>query len=222
MNRRDMELPILSVNVGRPRLLSAPGQPSVLSGIAKEPVVLDRIRVGRTNIDGDGQADLSVHGGIDKAVYAYPVDHRSWWEAQGIAAGPAAFGENLTLSGADENEVAIGDHFRWGEVILEVSQPRGPCFKLGMHTGRPDAPQRMTLSGRCGWYFRVVREGEAPVADAVCVRIEASAGPSVRDAFRAAYDPRVPLEILERVHATPALAASWRESVGKRVRERIG
>ncbi len=216
-----MELRILSVNVGRPRLLSAPGQQSVLSGIAKQPVAQGRVFVGRTNIDGDGQADLSVHGGIDKAIYAYPADHRSWWEAQGIAAGPAALGENLTLSGADEDEVAIGDRFRWGEAILEVSQPRGPCFKLGMYTGRPDAPQLMTVSGRCGWYFRVVSEGEAPVVEACCARVLASSGPSVRNAFSAAYDPRTPIESLERVFAAPALAASWREAVGKRIAGRI-
>jgi MOSC domain-containing protein YiiM len=212
-----VELRILSVNVGRPQLLSAPGQQSVLSGIAKRPVAQGRIFVGRTNIDGDGQADLSVHGGIDKAVYAYPADHRSWWEAQGIAAGPAALGENLTLSGAREDEVAIGDHFRWGEVILEVSQPRGPCFKLGMYSGRPDAPHLMTLSGRCGWYFRVVAEGEAPIAEASCVRVRESSGPTVRDAFSAAYHPKTTPAILERVFAAPALAASWRETVGKRI-----
>jgi MOSC domain-containing protein YiiM len=215
-----MELRILSVNVGRPRLLAASGQQPVLSGIAKQPVAQSRIFVGRTRIDGDGQADLSVHGGVDKAVYAYPADHGAWWKAKGIAAGPAAFGENLTLEGAREDEVAIGDHFRWGDTILEVSQPRGPCFKLGMYTGRPDAPQLMTLSGRCGWYFRVVCGGEAPIEDAFCVRILASTGPTVRDVFSAAYAPKTPLKTLECVHAAPALAASWREAIGKRIMAR--
>jgi len=215
-----MELRILSVNVGKPRMLSAQGQQSVLSGIAKHPVVQSRIFVAQTNIDGDGQADLSVHGGVDKAVYAYPADHRFWWEAKGIAAGAAAFGENLTLEGAVEDAIAIGDLFQWGEAILEVSQPRGPCFKLGMYTGRSDAPQLMTVSGRCGWYFRVVSQGEAPVAGASCIRISASGKSSVQEAFAAAYHGNVPLEILERVHAAPALAASWRETIGKRIKGR--
>jgi MOSC domain-containing protein YiiM len=212
-----MELRILSVNVGRPKLLTALGHEPVLSGIAKRPVGQASIFVGKTNLDGDGQADLSVHGGFDKAIYAYPADHWSWWETKGIAADAASFGENLTLGGACEEAVGIGDRFRWGDAILEVSQPRGPCYKLAMYLGRPDAPQLMTISGRCGWYFRVISEGQAPVGNAACTRIVASGGASVRDAFSAAYRPNVPLDELRRVHAVPALAGSWLETIEKRI-----
>ena len=119
-----MNLRILSVNIARPRIIGIWQGEAVLSGIAKTPAAADTLFVGRTNIDGDGQADLSVHGGPDKAVYAYPSAHWSWWEGEKhLACGPATFGENLTLEGANENDVAIGDRFRWGGAILEISQP---------------------------------------------------------------------------------------------------
>jgi MOSC domain-containing protein YiiM len=190
----------------------------VMSGIAKTAVSAERVRIGLANIDGDEQADLRVHGGADKAIYTYPADHWSWWEKEhGLSCEPATFGENLTLSGADESAVAIGDRFRWGSAVIEVSQPRAPCYKFAMHTGREDAPQLMTLSGRCGWYLRVIEEGDAPVRSGEIERILASGGPSVRDAFVAALHPRAPRELCLRVHDAPALASSWRGAVARRL-----
>jgi MOSC domain-containing protein YiiM len=209
-----MNLRIRSVNIARPRIIGAWNGEPVLSGIAKSPVAADTVLVGKTNIDGDGQADLSVHGGHDKAVYAYPSSHWPWWEREKhLACGPATFGENLTLEGVDENEVTIGDRFRWGDAILEVSQPRAPCYKLAIHTARPDAPQLMTLSARSGWYLRVIAEGAAPSRGATMERIAESAGPSVREAFAALFDPRISTEERRRVHDTPALAAAWRRGL---------
>jgi MOSC domain-containing protein YiiM len=206
-----MNLRILSVNIARPRIIGLWNGEPVLSGIAKTPAVADTLFVGRTNIDGDGQADLSVHGGPDKAVYAYPSAHWAWWESeQHLACGPATFGENLTLEGANENDVAIGDRFRWGDAILEISQPRAPCYKLAVHTARIDAPRLMTLSARCGWYLRVVAEGTAPARDAAMERIVQSDGPSVHDAFTALFDPRISKDARRHVHDTPALAEAWR------------
>src|SRR5277367_2346190 len=117
-----MELRLLSVNVGLPRIIgSLHGEP-VLSGIVKHPVTTRTVFVGATDIVGDSQADLSVHGGVDKAVYAYPADHWPWWEREhALPCAPATFGENLTLQGADETVVRIGDRFRWGDALLEVS-----------------------------------------------------------------------------------------------------
>jgi len=214
-----VELAILSVNVARPRVIAyANGEP-VLSAIAKTPPIgQNAVFVGTMNISGDEQADLSVHGGFDKAVYAYPTDHWSWWEKEkGLSCKPGSFGENLTLEGADESDVAIGDQFRWGDAILEIAQPRGPCFKLGIHTGRPDVPQAMTLSGRCGWYLRVLHEGHAPVSNTHFVRVAANGGPSVREAFLAVVDPRASEDLRRRIFAAPGLAESWRHAVAKRL-----
>lgn len=211
-----MRLRLLSVNVGRPQAIGQYEGGPVLSGIAKKPLAEPEVFVGATNIDGDGQADLSVHGGMDKAVYCYPADHWPWWQReQDFPCRPAAFGENLTVEGADESTVAIGDRFRWGKVLLEVSQPRAPCFKFALYAKRSDAPALMTLSGRCGWYFRVLREGPAPTTGTLFQEHE-SGGPSVREAFFAALDRRTPADIRNRVAAAPALAASWRAAVAER------
>ncbi len=213
-----MELRILSVNVGTPRVIGMQRGEAVLSGFAKAPVEAATVLVGATNIEGDRQADLSVHGGADKAVYAYPSDHWPWWEREkALPCRPASFGENLTVAGADETAIAIGDRFRWGEAVLEVSQPRAPCFKFAMCTNRADAPNLMTLSGRCGWYFRVIAPGRAPVADAVLMRETRAGGPSVRETFFAAFEPGCAAESLARVHAAPALAENWRSPIARRL-----
>jgi len=209
---------ILSVNVARPRILGVHGGQTVVSGIAKTPIAAEAVRVGTINIEGDGQADLTAHGGEDKAVYAYPADHWPWWEKEhGLACAPATFGENLTLRGVDESAVAIGDRFAWGTAVLEVSQPRAPCYKFAMHTHREDAPQLMVLAARCGWYFRVVTPGEAPTRNSELLRLAKSGGPSVREAFIAALHPRVPSELSLRVRDAPALARAWRVAVARRI-----
>ena len=212
-----MELRLLSVCVGRPRVISHINGEPVRSGIAKQPVTQESIRVGATNIAGDAQADLSVHGGADKAVYAYPADNWRWWESEhALACMPNTFGENLTLEGADETQIAIGDRFRWGDAELEVCQPRGPCYKLALHTRRANTPQLMTVSARCGWYFRVTREGEAKPRGTL-TRIHVNSGPSVRDAFVAVYHPRIPEIARRAVLEIPELAENWRSAVAQRL-----
>jgi MOSC domain-containing protein YiiM len=213
-----MNLRIRSVNIGRPRLIGTWNGEPVLSGIAKTPVSAESLFVGSTNIAGDGQADLTVHGGPDKAVYAYSSAHWPWWEGEKhLSCGPATFGENLTLDGADENDVRIGDRFRWGDAILEVSQPRAPCYKLAIHTAREDVPALMTVSARSGFYLRVISEGEAPIVGATMERIEQSGGPSVREAFVALFDPRISTEERVRVHDTVALAEAWRRGLAMKL-----
>jgi MOSC domain-containing protein YiiM len=210
---------LLATSVGRPRIIGAIHDAPVLSGIVKHVVTNDTVFVGATNIAGDEQADLSVHGGPDKAIYLYPADHWPWWEREhDLACAPASFGENLTLEGANETDMRIGDRLRWGDAILEVSQPRGPCYKLGLFA-RPDAPQLMTISGRSGWYCRVIVEGHAPTRGEIA-RIPTNEGPSVRDAFFAVYHPRTPRALVAAVAAAPALAESWRHAAEKRLAER--
>ena len=209
---------ILSVNIGLPAVIGTANGEPVLSGIAKRPAEAESVFVRRLGIDGDGQADLEVHGGVDKAVYAYPSEHWPWWQAEKqLVCAPNSFGENLTLFGGDESDVRIGERFRWGEAILEISQPRAPCFKLAIHTKRADVPQAMTLSARCGWYLRVIAEGEAPARGATLERITAGDGPTVREAFAAVFSRKADREVLRRIHEAPALAAAWKLSIDRKI-----
>lgn len=216
-----MQLNVLSVNVSVPRVIATLNDRPVLSAIAKHPVAEARLRVGKTNLEGDAQGDLTVHGGVDKAVYAYSNASWPWWETEhGLACGPNTFGENLTLEGATEDDVAIGDRFQWGDAVLEISQPRAPCFKLALHTEREDVPALMTLSARCGWYFRVVTEGEAPTRGSTLLRIRAANGPSVRETFRALFDRSVPRETCAQIREFPLLAEAWRRGLTKKLAPR--
>ncbi|MBK9308586.1 MAG: MOSC domain-containing protein [Nitrospira sp.] len=130
------------------------------TGFFKHPIN-DPIWLGRLNLDGDGQADLENHGGIDKAVNVYPIEHYSYWlQILSVTElAPGAFGENFTTEGLSEGEVCIGDTFEIGQSLVEVSQPRQPCWKLARRWGVPDLALRVQKSGLTGWYFRVLREG---------------------------------------------------------------
>ena len=156
---------LLSVQVGRPRKVRWRGQ-SVSTGIYKAPVA-GRVMLHRFNLDGDQQADLTVHGGPDKAVYVYPSEHYPVWQAElpDVQLPYGAFGENFTTKGLDESSVHLGDQFRIGDAIVEVTQPRMPCYKLAIRFNRPDMPKRFHASGRCGFYLAVLREGEVGVGD---------------------------------------------------------
>lgn len=156
---------LVSVQVGRPRTVRWHGKP-VSTGIYKVPVG-DRIMLYRFNLDGDQQADLTVHGGRDKAVYVYPSEHYPVWQAEFLDTRLpyGMFGENFTTEGLDEESVHIGDQFRIGDAVVEVTQPRMPCYKLGIRFGHPDMPKRFHASGRCGFYLAVLREGEVGAGD---------------------------------------------------------
>ena len=155
---------IESIHVGKPKAF----QDEILSAISKQPAQ-GLIRLNKENLVGDQQADLSVHGGLDKAVYAYPKQHYTYWQQRvGLLRRPriqlpsepqGAFGENLCLSGADEHSVLIGDTFQCGEAILQVTQPRQPCWKLARHWQLPELPKQVMQTGYCGWYCRVIKNG---------------------------------------------------------------
>ncbi|MGH9189553.1 MAG: MOSC domain-containing protein [Acidimicrobiales bacterium] len=209
---------LVSVNVLLPELLGMHrGQP-VESGIAKRPVTQDSLWLGPTNLEGDGQADLSVHGGPDKAVYAYPSEHLPVWSAElGQELGPAAFGENLTTAGATEDDVFIGDRWSWGDAVLEVCQPRSPCFKLAMHRGRGDIGRRFRESGRSGWYLRVLAEGRVPVAGPIEVVERHPMGATVRLVHEAARPGGAPAEVLEALLLVDPLADEWKMKLAARL-----
>jgi MOSC domain-containing protein YiiM len=173
---------LVSVNVAEPQLLGTfRGQP-ITSGIAKQAVTQAALHLDWLNLEGDRQADLRVHGGRDKAVYAYPSEHILRWNAElqpETPFGPGTFGENLTTQGWLEDAVHIGDIWAWGDALLQVSEPRHPCFKLGMRTGRRDIIKRMEANGRSGWYLRVLQPGTVPVAGPISVVSQALDAPTV-------------------------------------------
>jgi MOSC domain-containing protein YiiM len=172
---------VISVNVGRPHEFTI-GDDILVTSIFKEPVK-GRIRVGTLNLEGDEQSDLSVHGGINKAVYAYPSEHYPRWreELPDAELPWGAFGENLTISGLLESSTCIGDRLRIGTAELVVTQPRQPCFKLAYKFGREDMIKRFVRSGRSGFYLRVATEGDVGAGDAIELLSRLDDAPTVTD-----------------------------------------
>jgi len=158
---------VLSVNVGLPRLVEYRGEP-VATGIYKEPVV-GRVAVNEFNLEGDAQADLRVHGGYFKAVYVYPSEHYEFWRGEfpEMDLSFGVFGENLTTEGLLETEVSVGDRFRIGTAEFIVTQPRQPCFKLGIRFNRNDIIKRFAKSGRSGFYLAIEKTGELGTNDEI-------------------------------------------------------
>lgn len=201
---------LVSVAVSKPIVIGSNRQGEVLSGIRKLELNVPEVAVRRLNIDGDGQADLRAHGGVDKAIYCYPREHRAFWTAEiGYEKHDAPFGENLSLMGIDEESAQIGDIWRWGSALLQVSQPRWPCYKLAMHTGHPDMVKRFVVAGRCGWYVRVLEEGVAPTSGTIEIVERDPLRVTVRTAFQAARGDIDP-DLFEVTNTHPALAAAWR------------
>lgn len=180
--------------------------------------------MARLNIEGDRQADLSVHGGPNKAVYAYPSEHYEYWrrELPGVEMPWGMFGENLTLTGLLEDDAHIGDRFRIGSAILMVTQPRLPCYKLGIRFGRDDMLKRFLSSGRTGFYFAVVEEGEMGEGDRLELIHQDVNTVSVSDILRLLYnpEPQDPRHI-ERALNIEALSPGWRKSLLKRLGHQV-
>ena len=214
-----MRVKILSVNVGTPRDAVWRGE-IVRTAIFKEPVA-GRVALRGDNLVGDAQADLTVHGGRDKAVYGYPSEHYVYWcDWLGTPALPwGAFGENLTTEGLLEADVGIGDRFRIGSALLEVSQPRIPCHKLALRHARPDLPKHFLASGRSGFYFRVIEPGEVGQGDAIERAAADPRGLSVADVQSLARTKGGAEPLLRRAVAHPALAEVWRAELGARLRK---
>jgi len=210
---------VLSVNVGRPREVEWRGE-SVLTSIFKAPVA-GRVPVARLNLRGDEQSDLSVHGGPDKAVYAYPSEHYDYWrnEVPGLDFPLGVFGENLTTEGLGEDTVCIGDRFRAGTAELVATQPRMPCFKLGIRFGRPDMVKRFLRSGRTGFYFKVIEEGEVATGDAIERVGRSEEGVTVADIVALYVAEAPPPDLLRRASRLPDLPESWREYFRERMPE---
>jgi MOSC domain-containing protein YiiM len=198
-NGKPHAMRVISLNVGRPRLVIDRGR-EVSTGIFKSPVA-GPVMLRQTNLDGDRQADLENHGGTNKAVYAYPSEHYAFWrgELPGVELTWANFGENLTTEGLLENEARIGDRYRIGGAVVRVSQPRIPCYKLGIRFGRDDMPKRFLASGRSGIYFSVVEEGLVQSSDAIELLERDTYGITVADVSRAFVHSRTNIDLLRRI-----------------------
>ena len=208
---------VVSVNVGGPREVEWRGR-RVRTSIWKTPVA-GRVRVGRLDLEGDEQSDLAVHGGPDKAVYVYPSEHYDDWrrELPGTDLPWGAFGENLTIQGLLEDGVRIGDRLRAGSAEFSVTQPRMPCYKLGVRFGRDDMVKRFLASGRTGFYLSVLAEGDVASGDAIALTMRDSHEVTVADIASLYARDADNQDLLRRAAQLPALPESWREYFRERL-----
>ena len=210
---------LISLNVARPRLVISNGR-AVSTGIFKEPVE-GRVKLRHLNLDGDRQADLSVHGGITKAVYAYPVEHYDYWRSElpEMRLPYGMFGENFTTEGLSEEGVNIGDQFQIGSAQIMVTEPRMPCYKLGIKFGRTDIIKRFLASGRSGFYFSVLREGEVVAGDGIELIHRDENNVTVADIVRLYVHAKDDLEMLRRAVAVEALPEKWRDHFQEKIKK---
>ena len=205
---------VVSVNVGGVRTVEWAGR-RVTTGIWKSPVA-GRRRVEGVNLLGDDQADRRVHGGPDKAVYAYAADDYRWWtDRLGEALGPGTFGENLTTAGLDLGAAVVGERWAVGTTVLEVSQPREPCFKLGVRMGRASFVDEFAEAGRSGTYLRIVQAGEVGAGDPITVVSRPEHGLTVADIHAAYAEPHH--DALRRIAAVAAVPETWRTWAERRL-----
>ncbi|HYP47462.1 MAG TPA: MOSC domain-containing protein [Thermoleophilaceae bacterium] len=197
---------VLSVNVGRPRTVEYRGSRHT-TAIWKSPVS-GRLALCGVNLAGDDQADRSVHGGVDKAVYAYSRADYDWWESElGRPLEPGTFGENLTVAGIDPSAAVIGERWRVGSVLLEVSEPRFPCFKLGIRMDDPRFLKRFAAAGRPGTYLRISEEGELGAGDEIEVVERPAHGVTIGQFAHAFLRER---DRLVEILAADQLSERWR------------
>jgi MOSC domain-containing protein YiiM len=208
---------LISVNVALPSYLCERRGHMIESGIRKKPVDTATVTVTETNISGDGQGDLRVHGGPEKAVYCYPSEHWGPWRDElkpPTPIGPGSFGENLTVVGILEDEACIGDIWRWGEVRLQICQPRYPCYKLAAALESKTVVKAMVANGRTGWYFRVLTPGEAPTSGSIEIESRDPAGVTVA-MIHAARLPGPDKALIERAAAVDALSMALKQELAE-------
>ncbi|HKB64668.1 MAG TPA: MOSC domain-containing protein [Pyrinomonadaceae bacterium] len=208
---------LISLNVGLPRIVESNGEP-VTTGIFKDPKQ-GPVMLRTLNLDGDRQADLTVHGGVSKAVYGYPVEHYEFWrrELPDMELPFGMFGENFTTEGLFEDSLNVGDRFRIGEAELMVTEPRLPCYKLRIKFGRTDILRRFLHSRRTGFYFAVVKEGEVEAGDEFELLSRDSNDITIADITRLYAFEKDDVDTLRRAVNLEALSDSWREYFQKQI-----
>jgi len=212
-------LKLVSISVGGPRQIEWRGK-TVRTSIFKDPVA-GPVRVQKLNLAGDEQSDLSVHGGVDKAVYAYPSEHYAYWREQlpEMKLPWGSFGENLTTEGLNDKTLQIGDRLSIGSAEFVVTQPRLPCFKLGVRFGRPDMVKRFQKSGRTGFYLAVLQEGVISTGDSIQVVSVGQPSVSVAEIARLYTADEAEQELLRQASELAALSEDWREYFRNRLWE---
>jgi MOSC domain-containing protein YiiM len=213
---------LISINVGLPRVVMSNGEP-VSTGIFKEPVA-GRVMLRTLNLDGDHQADLSVHGGPSKAVYVYPSEHYDYWkhESPEMKLPWGMFGENFTSAGLFESELNVGDKLRVGSAVVMVTEPRMPCYKLGIKFGRSDIVKKFLASERTGFYFAVLQEGEVGVDDSFELIEKSERSVRVIDITRLYTREKHNVRLLRRAIEVEALPESWKSYFQHRLEKLIG
>lgn len=208
---------LLSLNIARPRLALYKGA-TINTGIFKQPVS-GPVPLRTLNLDGDRQADLTVHGGPYKAVYGYPSEHYPFWhrELPGMDLSWGMFGENFTTEGLLESDLHVGDRLQIGTAILTVRQPRQPCYKLAAKFQRDDILDRFLQSGRSGFYFSVEREGAVSAGDTFEFLSRAEDSITIEEMNRLFVHDKYSRGLLEKAIASPALPEDWRDYLKKRL-----
>jgi MOSC domain-containing protein YiiM len=208
---------LISVNVGLPREIDVNGK-TVRTSIWKDPVQ-GRVHVSTLNLDGDQQSDLTVHGGVDKAVYLYPSEHYAYWRGELPEAELpwGAFGENFSTKGILEDQIRIGDRLRVGSAEFIVTQPRMPCYKLGIRFNRRDIVKRFLASKRTGFYLAVLREGEVGEGDEIDFIAKQESGVTITEIVNLYSTDAHNQELLRRAIEVPALPQSWKDYLRKRL-----
>ncbi|HSY93534.1 MAG TPA: MOSC domain-containing protein [Candidatus Binatus sp.] len=212
---------IESLNVARPQLMVYQGK-TINTGIVKKPVS-GPVQLRTLNLDGDRQADLTVHGGPNKAVYAYPSEHYPDWrrELPGVDLAWGMFGENFTTSGLAEDDLHIGDRFQIGSAIVVVRQPRTPCYKLAARFQREDILERFLLGGRSGVYFSVEQEGTVAAGDTFELLTQERDGITISEMNRLFVREKYNQDLLRKAVRTPALPEDWREYLSERLQRTL-
>jgi MOSC domain-containing protein YiiM len=214
------------IRVGRPSVLGTVRDQPIYSAFTKTTVSAPSIVLGEINLDGDDQADRTVHGGVDKAVYVHPAANYPAWESDGFEVSAGDMGENVTVDGAVETEMRIGDVWAWGDALVQVSQPRMPCFKLAMKTGRKDIAPAMIDTGRSGWYLRVLRTGEVPTSGGMTLVSRVPGAPTIAEVYVVYFANIAHLddtrrgqyfELAQRMLDLPELAAQCRGGLAAKI-----
>ncbi len=215
---------LLSIQISLPKLHRVENpidsrDPNWVTGFYKESCVGSRW-VSKTQMEGDGQADLHNHGGPDKAINVYPSEHYAYWRAQfpHLEMEHGGFGENFTTQGLDEQSVHIGDIFQIGGVVVQISQPRQPCWKLSRRWGIPDLAHQVETTGLTGWYFRVLQEGDVEHNTSIQWLEGVTPTMTVAQANEIMHIQRKDRKATERLVACPALSQSWRDVLSKRLK----
>ncbi|MEQ6375672.1 MOSC domain-containing protein [Bacillaceae bacterium S4-13-56] len=208
-----MKYSIQSIFIGKPQTFISKQGKEIHTAFRKNPVE-QNIFLGKLNFEGDLQADLEHHGGPDKAVCVYPFDHYSYWEkVYGRSFSLGAFGENITVQHLTENEVSIGDVFSLGEAVVQVVQPRQPCYKIAASHGLRDFPDKIVKTGYSGYYLRVLQEGLVSAHDSLVLKEKGSV--TVANVNRLLYHEKKDTHLLQMVLDEPALAEGLRKSLMK-------